>query len=146
MDLKIIETGDGGDFVFDNGDLLLTSEVYNQPYLAHFGGNIKAVNSEFQDGEKRLDWWGNAYLQSNEQLNSTFEKTLQQTELSSSGRIKIEEAAKVDLSYLEGFANAESSVSITGVDKVKLQDKINNENVTNYSYIWSEAKDEIVND
>ena len=54
MDLKLIETGDGGDLVFQNGDIKLTSEVYNQPYLAHFGGNIEnSTTDEFSEEDKK---------------------------------------------------------------------------------------------
>jgi hypothetical protein len=144
MDIKIIENGNGGDLVFENGDIQTTSEVYQQPYLAHFGGNTEATSQDYAEGKEREDYFMNPFMQEKEQFNSTFEKTMNETPLSSSGRIKLEQAAETDLSYLSDFANTTSDVEITGVDKIQLIDKINNQNKTNFSYIWDEAKDEII--
>jgi len=145
MDVKIKETGSGGDLVFENGDIQLTSEVYNQPYLAHFGGNKEQTTPEYIEGTERLDYWANAlFLPSNEQLNSSFEKMLNDTELSSSGRIKLERAASEDLEFLSGFADTTSSVNITSVDKILLSETVTKNNNENFTYIWSEAKDEIL--
>lgn len=143
MDIKIIETGSGGDLVFENGDIRTTSEVYNQPYLAHFGGNKEAVSTDYSEGQPREDYFLNPFLQENERFNSTFEKTLLNTPLNSAGRLKLEQAAEEDLGYLSGFAQTESDVSITGIDKVELSDKIVSQN-ENFSYIWNDAKDEII--
>jgi hypothetical protein len=138
MDFRIIESGDGGDLVLQNGDIQLISEVYNQPYLSHFGGNKITSN-------KDVDFWGNIlFLQPNEQFNSLFESALKTIELSSSGRIKLESAANSDLTYLDGFATATSTVSITSVDHIQLNDIINQENNSNFAYFWDEAKDEII--
>jgi hypothetical protein len=143
MDLKIIETYSGGDLVFSNGDLRLTSEVYNQPYLAHFGGNKEQTADEYSENLPREDYWANQLLlPPNERLDSLFERSLLENEISSSGRLRMEEAAKTDLIYLEGFAETESEVIIEGVDKIRLSDKINNENIGKFMYIWNEAKNE----
>lgn len=147
MDLKMRETGNGGDLIFEGGDIKLTSEIYNQPYLARFGGNKEASSTDqFMPGEERGDWWGNMLLSDNpkEQLNSKFEKALNEIPLSSSGRIKLERIAGDDLDYLEGFAESESSAKITGVDRLRIVDKISQSNNNSFSYIWDEAKDEIL--
>ena len=139
MDLQIVETGNGGDLVFENGDISLVSEVYNQPFLAHFGGNKEASTPDYT-----TDFWGNIFLQGNEQMTSSFERMLNETELSSSGRLKLENTAEEDLEYLNGFADTTSQVSITGVDKIELQETITEGNNKSFSYIWNEAKDEII--
>ena len=148
MDLKLKETGSGGDLVFEGGDIKLTSEIYNQPYLARFGGNKEASTSdEFSDGQERGDYWANELLlsgSSNEQFNSKFEKALNELPLSSAGRIKLERIAGEDLDYLEGFAEHESTLVIPTVDKIRLKDSIYKGDNESFSYIWDEAKDEIL--
>jgi hypothetical protein len=150
VDFKLRETGSGGDLVFAGGDIKLTAELYNQPYLGRFGGNKEAsTTDQFEDGEERGDYWANPLLLADEpncQFNSKFEKALNEIELSSSGRIKLERVAGEDLDYLDGFADHESEVSITTVDRVKLTDKISQGNNKGFSYIWDEAKDEVIED
>lgn len=144
MDLKIIETGSGGDVVFENGDLVLGSEVYNQPYLAHFGGNKEGISDEYIEGKPRNDFWGNTIIQDKECFDSRFERALTQNEISSSGIKKIEQAAIDDMAYLEGFAETESTVVSKTIDRVDLHDKISSQNNVEFSYIWNEAKDEVI--
>lgn len=150
MDLKLKETGSGGDLIFSGGDIQLTSEIYNQLYLGRFGGNKKAsTNDQFLENEERYDYWGNILFLSNnpnEQFNSRFEKSLNEIELSSSGRIKLERIANEDLNYLDGLSTHESEVVIESVDRIKLIDSITNKDNTKFSYIWNEAKDEIIDD
>ncbi|MBP1638979.1 MAG: hypothetical protein H6Q17_562 [Bacteroidetes bacterium] len=145
MDLKIKENNNGGDLYFENGDVLITSEVYNQPYLAHFGGNKEAVTADYVEGEEREDYWANElFLPEKERFDSYFEKMLHETELSSSGRIKLEQAATDDLEYLDDFAERESSVTIPTVDSVKLSDSFQEGQNRAFQYVWQEAKDEIL--
>ena len=146
MDCKIIESGNGGDLVFEDGDLVLTSEIYNQSYLAHFGGNKEASSDDnLNDGDFNESYFANGLLlKNNEQLNSSFEKALLNTEISSSGRIKLESSASKDLEYLSEIANTESIVSIPTVDRVQLKDSITQKGIDKFSYIWNEAKDEII--
>lgn len=148
MDFKITDEGNGGELVFIAGDLQLTSEVYNQPYLARFGGNLdNSSTDEFKPGEIHGDWWGNELLLSgklNEQLNSKFEKELNTTTLNISGRKSLEKTAKKDIEYLSGFADVTTVVELPNVNKVRLRDQvIKGENI-NFSYIWDEAKTEIL--
>lgn len=148
MDLKITENGNGGELVFNGVDLELTSEIYNQPYLARFGGNVQnSTTDQFNENDIRGDFWGNSLLlesAENEQFNSKFEHTINQTELSSSGRITLEQAAKDDLKYLESFSDSQTTVKITNVDKIQLIDQVTQGENQNFSYIWSEAKDEVL--
>jgi len=145
-----METGSGGDLVFEGGDIKLTAEVYNQPYLGRFGGNKEASSDDqFEEDEERGDYWANPLLLADEpncQFKSRFEKSLSEIELSSSGRIKLERIANEDLSYLDGFADHESEVRITTVDRIKLTDRISQGNNKNFSYMWDEAKDEVIED
>lgn len=150
MDLRIIESKSGGDLVFECGDLRLIAEVYNQPYLARFGGNRAAsTTDQLLENEQRGDYWGNILLlenRPNEQFNSKFEKALNEVELSSSGRVKLERIASDDMDYLDGFANADTKLSIESADRVKLTDAVTVGGNTNFTYIWDNAKDEILED
>lgn len=150
MDLKLKETGSGGDLYFEGGDIRLTSEIYNQPYLGRFGGNKQASTSDqVLEGEERFDYWANGLFLGtveNEQFNSKFEKSLNEIELSSSGRIKLERVASADLDYLAGFAEHETSLTIESVDRVKLVDNVVKHDNKKFSYIWDNAKDEILDD
>ena len=145
MDLQINETGNGGDLVFNTNDISLTSEVYNQPYLAHFGGNKEALTLDYVQGEERKDYWANTLLlQDKERFDSEFEKMLNNTELSSSGRLKLEQSASNDLTFLDGFSDKTSNVSITGSDRILLSETLTEGNNKSFTYIWGEAKDEII--
>jgi len=63
VDFKLMETGSGGDLVFEGGDIKLTAEVYNQPYLGRFGGNKEASSDDqFEEDEERGDYWANPLL------------------------------------------------------------------------------------
>lgn len=147
MDFKIVDNGNGGDLVFANGDIQLTSEVYNQPYLARFGGNLKnSTTDEFKQGEIHGDWWANAlFLQGNpnEQLNSKFEQQLDKVAYDLKGRKILEAVAIEDLAYLKGFAKVDTTLSLPKLDKIQLNDNVTNDNNVNFSYIWNDAKSEI---
>jgi hypothetical protein len=150
VDFKLRETGSGGDLVFEGGDIKLTAEVYNQPYLGRFSGNKEAsTGDQFEEDEERGDYWANSLLLANEpncQFNSKFEKSLGEIELSSFGRIKLEREANEDLNYLEGFADHETTLIIISVDRIRLTDKITQGNNRSFSYMWDEAKDEVTED
>ena len=57
-----------------------------------------------------------------------------------------ERIANEDLNYLDGLSTHESEVVIESVDRIKLIDSITNKDNTKFSYIWNEAKDEIIDD
>lgn len=124
MDIGLYETLNGGDMSVQNGDLWATMSLWNQIYLGLFGGNVEETTTDRTGkGEQRKDFWGNQFLESepDEFLNSTTEKILNTTALNSSGRIKIEQAVKNDLSFLQKLGTLDVSVSIYGIDKVLIE-------------------------
>ena len=149
MDLSIYETGNGGDLILKNGDLEITEGLTNQPYLAHFGGNKEAsTTGEEIQGTERLDWWGNSFFINDEagQMNSELERALDKNNLSSSGRIEIENQAKEDLKFLADVAEISTNVSILDDDKVQISDKLSQPDNEKFLFIWDATKNELIED
>ncbi len=148
MDIMLYETGNGGEFSLENGDLVATEGLTNQPYLAHFGGNIESsTTGEETPGTERLDWYGNAFFLNDPepQLNSELERALANTEVSSKGRIDLERAAAEDMEYLQEYAEVETEAAILSNDKVAISDKLTEpEGENKYLYIWEATKNELI--
>ena len=152
MDLKLIETGDGGDFVWldSKSDFKMISGFENMPYLASFGGNVEQSTQEFQAGELRGDWWGNEVFNdqnSSVQMNSELERLLNTVVLSSSGRLLIEQAVKQDVEFMTEFAEVSVAVSLNGVDRIHIKININEpDNLESnvFVYIWDSTKNELI--
>ena len=106
-DIKIREAGSGGDFSLLNSDLELTNTLTNQVYLALFGGNIRD-----DKGEQNFDYWANTILEDEQKYISTFEKTILQVSLNSSGLQKLKKAVETDLQYLKKYADISISLTI----------------------------------
>lgn len=151
MDLLVIEAdGNGGDLVKTNKDLVTIEGLQNMVYIALFGGNTEASTPiERVDNELAFDYWGNTLLHPNEpqaQFNSLTERTLTETALNSSGRIKIEEAIKSDLAFMEAFATVTVSTSIVSTDRIeitiRLQEPDNLEDKS-FIFIWDATEQEL---
>lgn len=123
-DISIFESGDGGEFSIVAGDLNFSETLYQQVYLALFGGNVEAntkANTLFT--EERFDYWGNSLFWGNssgEQFNSNTERVLESVILNSSGRLLIEQAVVDDLAYLSDLLTAEVSVQLLETDKIRI--------------------------
>lgn len=141
-DVLIYENGNGGELSLKNGDIETTDGLANQAYLSHFGGNIEASTTGNEiEGEQRADWWGNALLEPQAQMNSEVERALNANALNSSGRVNIELAAKKDITHLSDIADLLSSVVIIGNDKLRITDKIDK---TVSDLIWDATKSELI--
>ena len=88
MDIRLIETGQGGDIVINQSVIDGVDGYENMPYLAMFGG---------------ADFWGNFLFEQipGGRVESKTEKALQDNALNSSGLRRIEDAVKEDLAFLE---------------------------------------------
>ena len=123
MDIAIFESLNGGEISVNGNDLATVGDVENQIYLALFGGNPGFPSKNNVDQAESFDWWGNNLLMpSNQsiQFNSLFEKELQNVALTSSGRIRLETAAKKDLEYLKAYAKVEVSITIVSDDVIRM--------------------------
>ena len=61
-DIKLKETGDGGDAIFNGTDIETIEGFENMPFIGISGGNIEENTKEYLDGEQRFSWWGNNLL------------------------------------------------------------------------------------
>ena len=150
-DILLFESGDGGEMAILNNDLELGQTLYQQVYLALFGGNLKA-NTRINNlvSEELFDWWGNALFFSEtpvKQFNSNTERTLDSVSLNSSGRLTILQAVKDDLSYLSDLLNYSVDVELFGVNKIRIivnfTQKTNQENKT-LQLVYDNAKNELI--
>lgn len=150
-DIDIFENGSGGEIAIDNGDIALTNYLFNQVYLALFGGNVAATTLGNEPaGIVREDYWQNDLLYFNQpalQFNSLTELALLQNALSSSGRIAIQRAVESDLQYLNTIAEVTVNVVILSTNRlqiaVTIQQPVNNIDAT-IKFIWDNARNELI--
>lgn len=152
MDIKLIETNNGGDLVRYANDFSIIYGLENMPYLAMFGGNVKSSTpSKRLPTEQAFDWWGNSLMKNDSsiQLNSLTERTLGNTSLTSAGRIKIEQAVKNDLEFMKPFADVSVSVTIIATDKITIEIFIkqpDNLQDKEFIYVWDATKKELLDE
>lgn len=152
-DLHIFESGDGGELVVLNGDLVLSETLFQTIYLALFGGNVAAstIGNEIQS-EERFDYWGNSLVFPNSpsrQFNSETERTLLEVTTNSIGRLKIKSAVENDLNFLKNIANISVEVVILSLDKIQIGiqlSSIANQSNKQFQFIWDNAKNEVIID
>jgi hypothetical protein len=150
-DISIFETGSGGDFAIVDNDLLLSESLYQQVFLALFGGNIEASTKDvYLPTEERSDYWGNSLIWKNEktkQFNSETERAIQNNALNSSGRLVIITAMDMDLSYLKSMINYTVEVQINGRDNLRLivnfSEKSNQQDRV-LQLVYNNAKKEVI--
>ena len=122
FDLAIFETGDGGDYLLNGSDLAIVNGIENMPYIGMFGGNIEQSTVNNKSSDVNLDYWGNSLLMNANQpiqFNSTVERTLRDSPLTSAGRAVIENSIKADLKFLQALGiPVEVSVAIIATDRI----------------------------
>lgn len=124
FDLNVFETNNGGDILLLGNDLAIVYGHQNQVYLALFGGNVQMNTPSVLTAEENFDYWANKALWSdnqNFQFNSNTERTLDNTPLTSAGRILIENAVKQDLKFLSEIATVTVSATITSVNTISIE-------------------------
>jgi phage gp46-like protein len=134
-DLAIVETGNGGDLTTVGNDIGIFLNDENEIYLRLFGGNVEGdtkLNRKL--GEDDKGYWANSLLfgsDPNLWFNSLTERALDKNELSSQGRVNIENAVKKDLQGMDVTVN----VSIVGPDRLKISIGNNvTEQITVFTY------------
>lgn len=151
MDLVLHETGNGGDLQLKGNDLDVSGSIFNQIYMALFGGNPSAsTTGEELVTEQRQDWWANSLVYQDLpelQQNSTLERVLNEVALNSSGRLQIEEAVKNDLAFLKDVAEISIETRITDIDRVEIRilaQEPDNEQKQEFIFIWDATKQEVI--
>lgn len=152
-DIHLFETGSGGDFAIVNNDLLMGESLYQQIYLALFGGNIEAsTKPSYLASEERFDYWGNSLIWNTvktKQFNSETERTIQNTALNSSGRLNILQATRNDLEYLKGVVNFSVDAAIESTNKIRITvsfgEKTNQQDKV-LQMVYDNAKNEVIID
>lgn len=150
-DIKLIETGNGGDIKLFGKDLELLQGFGNMIYLAMFGGNPGfSTPSNRVKAQQNFDWWGNSILMPNDpslQFNSLTEYTLKTVALNSAGRIQIEQAIIKDLGFMRDFATIKVATAITGPDRLRITIQViepDNDQATDFVYIWDGTRQDLI--
>jgi len=150
-DIHLFETGSGGDFAIVNDDLLMGESLYQQIYLALFGGNIQAsTKPSYLASEERFDYWGNSLIWKDvktKQFNSETERILGNVALNSSGRLSILQAVNNDLDYLKGVVDFTVEVGIESVSRISItvsfSEKTNQQDRV-LQMVWNNSKNEVI--
>jgi len=149
-DLRLIETGNGGDLVLNKSDLGIVEGFTSMHYLALFGGNIEQNTPTTRlTSSQYFDFWGNELFHPNNsslQFNSNTERTLQEVVLNSQGRVRIEQAVYSDLAFMTDFCNIFVAVNLPSIDRVEIRVRLTektNQQVRTYIYIWDRTKKEL---
>lgn len=152
-DIHLYESGSGGQLALINNDIALTEVLYNQFYLALFGGNIDASTTGNEiNGQIRNDYWANSLFfadNSVKQFNSNTERVLDSVVLNSSGRLEIERAVNEDLSYLKNIVNFTVNVYFDQTNKVVIEVKFSKKTDQEekiLQLVYDNAKNEIIID
>jgi hypothetical protein len=149
-DLRLIETGDGGDYVLVNNDIEMISGFQNMPYIGLFGGNLKQSTEGAKNREQIFDFWGNYLFHPTEQkiwFNSKTEQLLNEVALTPAGRIEIEQQVKKDLEFMNEFSTITVEVLLISVDRIQIDIKIQQPNIEEsdtFSYIWNSTELELI--
>lgn len=150
-DINLFESGASGDFAIVNGDLLMGETLYQNIYLALFGGNIEASTKEvYLSSEERKDYWGNTLIwkdRKSVQFNSETERVIQNTTLNSSGRLLVIQSVNTDLEYLKSIINFEVEVSIPKHDMLRITinfGALSNQQDKVLQMVYDNAKKEVI--
>ena len=150
-DISIYESGLGGEIALTVNDVDMTDSLYNQVYLAWFGGNIKEshVDAESGSGEENLSYWQNDLLlddESNKMISGT-EIALSNVSFTSQGLYELLNIAKHDLEFLKDLGEVEVKIEVVTTNLIKLVVDIkSNFDDKNYIYkfIWDSTVKELI--
>ena len=150
-DIGLFADSNGGNMDVLSNDLNTTESLYQVIYISLFGGNIEGSTlGNEPESDERFDFWGNSLLFSeikDKQFNSETQKTLSETVLNSSGRLKIKQSVENDLVFLKNIVNFEVSVFVESYSRVVIGVNVislsNDENKL-YQLVWDNARNEVI--
>jgi len=150
MDVEVFESGNGGELVKTAKDISVLYGFENMPYIAMFGGNLKASTPTNRlESEQAFDFWGNSLLMLGNpaaQFNSETERALNNNPLTSAGRLQIESAVKKDLEFMKSFAEVKVDTKILATDVIAIGIQIkqpDNIQEKEFIYIWDATRREL---
>lgn len=120
IDVAFIETGNGGEVKLVGNDLQMYYYGENNIYFGLFGGNKEPIKNKFNE-DQNFEWWGNKlFFEENKSIQfvSTVERFLQDTPLTSSGRVMIENAMKGSLKFMDDIGEVTVVVTIVATDRI----------------------------
>ena len=156
-DLSMYDDGNGGAWANTANDLQLVTSLWNQPYLALFGGQYEQSTpldeADLQNSIERFDWWGNSIMAPDDpslQFNSQTERTLDTISLSNEGLLEAQKAVLFDLAYLRDIADVEATVTLDGINRVRIHIRMiepTNLSERNFVFLWDGTRvEEIISD
>lgn len=151
-DLNIFESGDGGELSIINEDLLFGESLYQQIYLALFGGNVEENTRQYLITEQRNDYWGNSLFFGeipSKQFNSNTERMIKNIVLNSSGRLDLIRAINEDLTYLRELLNYFVDVRFESFNKIRMIIKFepkSNQQSRALELVYDNAKNDLIID
>jgi hypothetical protein len=125
IDVAFIETGNGGDVKLIGNDFQLYYNGQNNIYFGLFGGNKEPLPNRGNE-DQNFEWWGNKLFFDNNksiQFVSNVERFLQDTPLTSSGRVMIENAMKGSLKFMSDLGEVTVKVTIVATDRINAEFK-----------------------
>lgn len=150
-DINLYESGNGGEMSIVSNDLLMSETLFQQVYLALFGGNIETVTrGDEVIGQERFDYWANTlFFQDNQvkQFNSETENFLINMSYTTSNRLKLIELVKSDLSYVSSLVNFSVDVKFESLNRlliiINFTEKTNQEDRV-LQLVYDNSKNEVI--
>ncbi len=115
------ETGDGGDYVFQSGDLLYDRGLKSAIYYKLFSGS---------------GYWANSAFDIN--IESETSKVLFGNDLSNKGLQEIKTAVGIDLQEFEGAGEFTVEASTPSNDRVNIDITLNGSETFNFSFTFDD--------
>lgn len=152
LDIKLNETGDGGDIVLNGNDIEVIHGFQNMPYIGMFGGQLKEATTNKRVQLQVFDYWGNKLFEpSNKKawFNARLENLLDNIELTSRTIPVIQNQIYSDLDFMTEFSNLEVTVKMVGLDKLLILIEIAHPDLSQkkeFRYIWNAIESELEED
>ena len=135
MDVRIVQTPDGGEIDITDGRVALDGGLSTAVYLALFGGN------QADDGREgnRAQWWGNLDVPSAERYRSRLAHYLDKLAAVPANLRRLEDAARQDLASLIDsgvLSDANPVIELTGVNRIRVTVTIEGDETLTFAANW----------
>ena len=153
-DLTLYESGNGGDLILSDNDIDQTSSLWNNIYIALFGGNSVFEDSdEASAGEnQRFDYWQNDIFFKNsedQKILSETETFLSKMVITTKALSDLVSVVKSDLRYLGRLGSVSVQVTAESYSRIAIFVYIKENNSSQskeFKFIWDSTKSEVILD